>query len=372
MISIKDIKNTLSEWTFNLGSLCRSSRVNRWSFFKPVSSSKMTQLTTQDYFDLDDGFHIQSYFQPYEMLCDLQDPQTNLWTYDTRTAPYRLSDFSEYNHYAVPMFELSFINMNTGAAGDTLQIAMTGDLQSVVNNWASYRTYAVNCDVVLLIYSQGTEYDGTARGVGIYKVCQWLDYDGERIPFHIPQGLSVGDYTLVPCITTATGRMSAQEYQWYNPNGDPLTGMWLPLPPHSKLNFSVVQTSPSHIDFYQLFNFSQVEAVDFTYTDYNYELRDISFTNYVIYSPYNSTRQFGVSIEYWYNNCATPVMLGSAYRTFSADNIVEQISINYRDTITVITGARLDEGIMSIEQRITIYSLGESQSKTYTISAEIS
>lgn len=373
MVSIKDIKNTLSEFTYNLGSLCKSNKINKWSFYKPVTSSKMTQLSTQDYFDADDGFNLWDFTNPFDMMHELQDSTSHLWEYEEREAPFRLSDFWSYEHYAQTLFEFEFVGMNTGTFGETLKLQTSTDIQGVVNNWATPRTLSSTGDLVLLVFERGKQYDSSGMGtVGLYKVCQFMNYDGGDIRFTIPSSSAIqtGDYTLVPCITTATYRLNDGEYYYYNSNTETFAGRWFAFPKHAYLNFSITQTSPTHIDFFSLFNFSQVEAVDFTYTDYNYELRDISFTNYVIYSPYNSTRQFGVSIEYWYNNTSRPVMLGSAYRTFTADNILEQISINYRDTITVITGARLDEGIMSIEQRITIYSLGESQSKTYTISAE--
>ena len=50
MISIKDIKNTLSEFTYNLGNLCKSSKVNKWSFYKPVNRPNMTQLSDSDFY----------------------------------------------------------------------------------------------------------------------------------------------------------------------------------------------------------------------------------------------------------------------------------------------------------------------------------
>jgi len=372
-ISIKDIKNLISEFTYNLGSLCKSNRINANSFYKPINSAKMTQLTTQDYFDADDGYNLWNFTNPFDMMHELQDSSSNLWTYTEREAPFRLSDFWSYEHYAQTFLELEFVGMNTGTFGETLKIQTSTDIQGVVNNWYTPRQLSSTGDLVLLIFERGKQYDSSGMGtVGIYKVCQFMNYDGGEIRFTIPSSSSIqtGDYTLVPCITTATYRLNDGEYYYYNSNNETWVGQWFPFPRHAYLNFSITQTSPSHIDFFSLFSFDQFEALDFTYTPNNYELSLISFTNYVEYYTYNNTRQFSVSIEYWYTNCAQPVLLGQAHRTFNADNILEQIYINYRDTITVITGARLDEDIISIEQRVSIASLGETQTKTYNRTIE--
>ena len=372
-ITIRDIKNTLSEFTYNLGNLCKSIKVNKWSFYKPVTSPKLTQLTTQDYYNLDDGFNLWNFSNPFDMLHELQNSSSNLWTYKDREAPFRLSDFWSYEHYAQSLLEFEFVGMNTGTFGATLKIQTSTDIQGIVNNWYTPRQLSSTGDLVLLVFERGKQYDASSMGtVGIYKVCQFMNYDGDDIRFKIPDASAIqsGDYTLVPCISTATYRLNDGEYYYYNSNNETWAGLWFAFPAHAKLNFAITQTSPSHLDFFSLFNFDRFEGVDFNYTPNNYELRDITFTNYVEYYTYNSTRQFSVTIEYYYTNCAQPVLLGQAYRTFNADNILEQININYRDTITTITHARLEDDIISIEQRVSITSLGETQQKTYSRTLE--
>lgn len=371
MISIKDIKNTLSEFTYNLGNLCKSSKVNKWSEHKPVNSPKLTPLSNQDYYDIDCGYNITTFMQPQLMLNALQDSNTNLWEYIARESPYRISDFDQYDHNTVAPLQLDFVNMNSGKVGDVLHIGYTSDIQHIVNNYATFRNASSTADLVLLIFERGKQYDQSGtQSVYIYKVCQLLDFDGERIPLKISNDLQVGNYTAVPCMSSATYRFEAQETYRYNPNSEIIAGTWYPFPPHAKVDFSVTTTSPTSLDFFNYFDLDQFEACDFTYTNYNYELRDISFTNYLVYSPYNSTRQFSVLVEYYYTNCATPVLLGQAYRIFTQDNVLETININYRDTITVITSARLEEDMISIEQRVSITSLGETQTKTFARTIE--
>lgn len=372
-INIRDIKNTLSEFTFNLGNLCKSNKINKYSFYKPVTSPKLTQLTTQDYFDLDDGFNLWTFSNPFDMLHELQSNNSLLWTYDEREAPFRMSDFWSYEHYAQPLFEFEFVGNNSGTFGETLRFQTSTDIQGVVNNWATPRTLSSTGDLILLVFDRSKQYDASGMGtVGIYKVCQFMNYDGGDIRFTIPSSsaMQTGDYTLVPCISTATYRLNDGEYYYYNSNTETWAGLWFAFPSYAKLNFAITQTSPSHLDFFSLFNVDQFYAVDFTYNPSNYELSLISFNNYIEYMPYNSTRQFSVTVEYYYTNCAQPVLLGQAYRTFNTDNILEQININYRDTITTITHARLEDDIISIEQRVSITSLGETQQKTYSRTLE--
>lgn len=341
--------------------------------YKPINSAKMTQLTTQDFYDADDGFYLWDFTNPFDMMHELQDSTSNLWTYDERLAPYRLSDFWSYEHYAQTLFEFDFVGMNTGTFGETLKLQTSTDIQGVVNNWATPATLSSTGDLILLVFERGKQYDASGMGtVGIYKVCQFMNYDGGDIRFTIPSSSAIqtGDYTLVPCISTATYRFNDGEYYYYNSNAETLTGRWFAFPRHAYLNFSITQTSPTHLDFFSLFDFSEITYCDFTYTPNNYELRDISFRNYIYYSIYNSTREFSVTIEYYYTNCAQPVLLGQAYRTFNADNIIEFVDINYRDTITVITDARLQDDIISIQAQVRITSLGEQQTKTFTYSVE--
>ena len=86
--------------------------------------------------------------------------------------------------------------------------------------------------------------------------------------------------------------------------------------------------------------------------------------------PPSRTKQFVVTIEYYYTNCAQPVLLGQMSRTFNFDNTLETATINYRNTITCITSARLEEDMISIEQRVYITSGGETQHKIFSRTLE--
>ena len=375
-ISIQWVKNELREFSTNLGTLCKSTKINPYSFYKPLISPKLTKLTDSEIYALDDGFNLYTFNQPGLMMYELQRNNSNLWKYQQlEEGPYRLSDFDGYIHYAPTMFQFEFVNNNNGTFGDTLRISCNTDIMNVVSNWATPAPLSSTGDFVLLVFQRGKTFDASGyTTTGIYKVSSLLDFDQDHINFKIPAdsetGIDVGEYTLVPCISTATYRIEDGDYAWYNPNSEPWYGQWFAFPPHAQLNFTITQTSPSTSDYFAYFDVDQFEGVDFTYTNYNYELRDITFTNYVVYSPPSRTKQFTVTIEYYYTNCAQPVLLGQMSRTFNFDNTLETATINYRNTITCITSARLEEDMISIEQRVYITSGGETQHKIFSRTLE--
>ena len=375
-ISIQWTKNELREFTTNLGNLCRSNKINPYSFYKPLISPKLTKLTDSEIYALDDGFNLYTFNQPGLMMYELQRNNSNLWKYQQlEEGPYRLSDFDGYNHNAPTMFQFEFVNQNNGTFGDTLRISCNTDIQNVVNNFATPAPLSSTGDFVFLVFQRGKTFDASGyTTTGIYKVCQLMNMEQDHINFKIPAdsetGIDVGEYTLVPAITTSTYRLEDGQYWYYNPNSEPFYGRWFAFPPHAQLNFTITQTSPSTSDYFAYFDFDEFEGVDFTYTNYNYELRDITFTNYVVYSPPSRTKQFTVTIEYYYTNCAQPVMLGQMARTFNFDNTLETATINYRNTITCITSARLEEDMISIEQRVYITSGGETQQKIFSRTLE--
>ena len=374
-ISIQWVKNELREFTTNLGNLCKSSKVNKWSFYKPVNRPNMTQLSDSDFYAVDDGFNLFTFNQPGLMMHELQSNNSTLWRYEERTSPFRLSDFWNYAHYANPMFTFEFVNNNSATFGETLRISCNTDIMNVVSNWSTPAPLSSTGDFVFLVFQRGKTFDASGyTTTGIYKVSSLLDFDQDHINFKIPAdsetGIDVGEYTLVPAITTSTYRLEDGQYWYYNPNSEPFYGQWFAFPPHAQINFTITQTSPSTSDYFNYFSVDMFTAVDFTYTNYNYELRDITFTNYIEYSPPSRTKQFTVTIEYYYTNCAQPVMLGQMSRTFNFDNTLETATINYRDTITCITSARLEEDMISIEQRVYITSGGETQQKIFSRTLE--
>jgi hypothetical protein len=57
-ITISAVRTALGESSNDLGRLCTSNRINDNSFWKPVSSNKVTMNNDNDFYAIDDGFLI--------------------------------------------------------------------------------------------------------------------------------------------------------------------------------------------------------------------------------------------------------------------------------------------------------------------------
>ena len=161
----------------DLATCCQSSKINPWSFNKPINNAKMTSLTTQDYYDANDGFFLFTFSTPQQMLYELQHPlASNIWKYTARTAPFRLTDFNNYDHYTPKLCELYFASDNSGEANSIVKLTCNG-LVDMIRHWAYFEGVRSYVDLIFLIYGYGTEYDQSGtQGVYIYisTVASWI------------------------------------------------------------------------------------------------------------------------------------------------------------------------------------------------------
>lgn len=89
-VSISNVKECLSESTYNLGRLCTSSKINMWSKYAPIQYSKIDKLTESEYKAAAYGFKKLGFYRDARPL-----PTGG------EESPYRLGDFINYNHNAV-------------------------------------------------------------------------------------------------------------------------------------------------------------------------------------------------------------------------------------------------------------------------------
>jgi len=375
-ISLIKISRWLGE-TPDLGTCCTSNKINKWSLYKPINNISNTTLTDADYYDANFGYNLFTRSTPHQMVYSLQNQNSStLWKYNDRTAPYRLTDFDGYVHGASNPFMLEFVNGNSGTANTSLKITCAYDLNNFIQRWKYFEGVRSYADVVAVFYKKGTMYDDTAnRGIYVYKIASRVDddIDSDKLSFIIPN-ISVDTYELRICITTATTGWTTGE--WYNiTDATTITGEWYALPPESTLTFNVNSSGgggggggdqPS-TDF---FNY-----IDWTFSNLNYDwnepyLSNINFRTRVMINESRETVR--VSADLYYDNSARgPILIRSFSRTLDMQDIIySYIDINYNDTITTMTGARLDDGILSIRivGRITIN--GTMQTKTWNVNIE--
>lgn len=108
MIRISDIRNTLGESSNDLGTLCKSNHINKWSWNKPINSSTLKESTDTDRFLDNDGFDISTHYLVDNTLAAKNRYESGVnWIYRQRTAPFRLGDFSNYDSSAQKWFDVS-------------------------------------------------------------------------------------------------------------------------------------------------------------------------------------------------------------------------------------------------------------------------
>lgn len=103
-ISVSLVRNTLGEATNSVGSLCKSSRINIWSKYKPVKYAADSTEGNANWYRADNR-NCGIVFPVITNLARL-DTEYFQWTHDaptgTASSPFRLGDFRKYNPNAVP------------------------------------------------------------------------------------------------------------------------------------------------------------------------------------------------------------------------------------------------------------------------------
>ena len=102
-ISVAMVKSELGAATNDVGQLCIHPNINKWSRWKPVRHPKVTPLTEGDLQAANFGLEVAE-FTP----ADTNNPESHEFTYIQPTggsaSPYRLGDFRNYEHEAVPSY----------------------------------------------------------------------------------------------------------------------------------------------------------------------------------------------------------------------------------------------------------------------------
>jgi len=369
MISINEVKDILSELTFNLGRLCKSSNINKWSYYKPINSDKVAQLTESDIADVNDGFNLYTFNTPQEMMTDLQNT-SNLWDYVEREAPYRLSDFINYNHNGNLLTAL-WIGSSSAEVGNILRFSVDdGNIQNIVNTWQYYADNLSDYDFVLLIYPYGTVYQ-SLQPIYIYKIVNKLNYDGSgQFSFTIPSALTTGNYTASLCVTDATLSLSEGACV-YDREGEYI-GTWCAFPPHTKLDFTVASsgggggggggTTPENYFGYIGYDYSNV---DYNYYPDVYILEDLSITmDFELHGQHNGT--YYIYAKAYFDDASTPVYLDQYSCQLDENQPTGQITWNYRNTIYPLIPNQLADGQISIRFEVRIEKNSDAQTATWT------
>lgn len=246
-VSIDDVNNVLGHGSTDLGTLCQSSKINKWSFYKPVDKAQLYQMSDSDFFSVDDGFTIPRFNSARAAWTAIVD-NTAEWDYAKPSSYFRLTDFINYNHTAEEWFNISLVGISDVELGGSVSFTMNTDVNWLVNNFSTFKQYVSQSggtlDFGFLLHDTASSGDG----VYYYKRCDILDLqtDGKGLYIKFPSSSSsfnTGSYKVVPVLTTDTNHSVDSMYY---PSKDEISFSWYVLP-CNPITINVLQSGSGDI-----------------------------------------------------------------------------------------------------------------------------
>lgn len=134
-VGIQNITRCLGSNSTDLGTLCCSELVNKWSLKKPVNISKKEALTDSDFKGVNFGFNIPIYNNAVALNTAIENGET--WQYiKPQSGYYRATDFDGYSHIASNPFLFEVMNKSV-LEGSSTNIVLDNDI-SFVLDWAGF------------------------------------------------------------------------------------------------------------------------------------------------------------------------------------------------------------------------------------------
>lgn len=219
-IGLEDIRQALvGESTLDLGSLCTSSLVNKWSRKKPIAVNQPQELTDAQWKENNYGYVIPTYnTRPAVWQAYVNGTG---WDYIKPTAYFRATDFEGYYHYAKSPFEGVELYNSTPAIGTNVVFDMSG-LEDIFT-WGYFSGYsATNLQFGVLCSNGG--YFPITGGAITFDNIEWGKVFCSITSEHFTVGNS---YTFCPVITTYS---NVTPQTWMHLGPSETTGTWWLLP----------------------------------------------------------------------------------------------------------------------------------------------
>ncbi len=346
MITASQVKEVLGETSHNIGQLCSSSNINKWSFYKPVRSTKVAMEDDSDYYDCNDGFSISTYSSALDLISGVVN--NTAWTYQPRTV-YRLGDFRNYNHNATEWFQFDAITY-TAYNGSVIQFTLSDDLSWLFNNFAKFRDYTAshqsgNLDIGFILT---TSWNSNVSSCYYYKFCDYLDYD-DRQSIVFSADLPDGTYYVIPVLTTYTN-VTAHSFTYINQNSS-IYGYWYALPSQP---VAITKTTSSG-ESSDVLDDIDIETSNGSYTDGS----DIN-------GEYISNLDFDLTVTNGYSRSATIVVTLKFLNAYDYGSVRDIVIATKQFSL-----ASGQAGTQHISYPNTIYFLAGDVSEKVTLSAEL-
>lgn len=118
-IRTSEVASCIGEPSLDVGTLCKSGRVNKFSRMKPIVKATVMELTEADMLAANWGMDIRD-----TSITNVRANGISTWVYNQPTggdnAPYRLLDFNGYNHYSTSPLIFSFNDLTDIITYDSL------------------------------------------------------------------------------------------------------------------------------------------------------------------------------------------------------------------------------------------------------------
>ena len=151
-VSINDVRVTIGNSSHDLGTLCTSNNINKYSRYKPYNRGILTddiledRVTPINYGEMDKPKYWNYDMTPKQVSFATNPPNKEdcVWGQPTKATNYRLLDFQNYNHYAKTHIKnIEFFNSvnDVGSEGRTIPFIYDGN--------AGYYDISYNCRITL-------------------------------------------------------------------------------------------------------------------------------------------------------------------------------------------------------------------------------
>ena len=334
-ITISAVRTALGESTNDLGRLCTSNRINDNSFWKPVSSNKVTMNNDNDFYALDDGFNITAYSSPMSLWNAIVNEQD--WIYQrpegTAASRYRLGDYRGYNSEAPAWFDWNFTVTTSAGKGEHRSIENNGsqNLAWIYGNFNKFSWVNRNGqDNAVLGLLMNTAWTGQEYSVYFYRLCSTLDYDSERLNIVIPSDLNTYNcmYKFVPVLTNYMQGNNG-DCMYFTVNNWVSGSQWYPL--RSNLFGLYLKNEQYHPDPAVTIDLN-IDWIDFDKQGYEISNLEGEIT-YTLSASVNYEVSFGSSI--YYDNSASPVSIANIGGTFSPGQTTKTIHFSHKDSFWI-------------------------------------
>lgn len=299
-VSIDDVASALGHGSYDLGTLCQSDKINKWSRRKPIQVNQVTELTEAQWKSNNYGYTIPTYYSRNETWNAFKSGEG--WGYNKPTSFFRLTDFEEYNAYSKSPFEVT-LEETTVSIGSSVRFNMDGI--DDIRTWGYFAGFSGTNLQLGIMCSNGGYFQIT----GVTPTFD--DVDWSKIFCTIDSAnFSAGNtYAFCPVITTYT----TTQQTWVYP-GDTQSGTWWLLPVYGLDAY--IQSSAYSNPFDYLTLSDSTNSMTATNYDSYWTFSGISASfGFYLASTYTSTSSVSISANLYANNLVQSgyekVLLGS-------------------------------------------------------------